>query len=187
MQRKTAKMHEGEGPQNPPANCLHRRVGITSVPANLGTGHGLKILRRYRGEIMNHSSNSQPWGLTVLRVVVGAVFLMHGCQKLFVWGFHGVAGFLGPLGVPAPAVAAVLLTLVEFVGGALLVLGLFTRWAAWLLAIDMVVAILLVHLKKGFFNPQGFEYPLTLLAANIAIALAGPGAGAVDGVIKTRK
>ncbi len=136
---------------------------------------------------MNHSSNLQPWGLTVLRVVVGAVFLIHGCQKLFVFGFHGVAGFLGPLGVPAPAVAAVVLTLVEFVGGALLVLGLFTRWAAWLLAIDMVVAILLVHLKKGFFNPQGFEYPLTLLAANIAIAVAGPGAGAVDGVIKTRE
>jgi putative oxidoreductase len=84
-------------------------------------------------------------------------------------------------------VAAVVLTLVEFVGGALLVLGLFTRWAAWLLAIDMVVAILLVHLKKGFFNPQGFEYPLTLLAANIAIAFAGPGAGAVDRVIKTRE
>jgi len=91
---------------------------------------------------MNHSSNSKPWGLTVLRVVVGAVFLIHGCQKLFIFGFHGVAGFLGPLGVPAPGVAAVVLTLVEFVGGALLVLGLFTRWAAWLLAIDMVVAIL---------------------------------------------
>ena len=50
--------------------------------------------------------------------------------------------------MPAPGVAAVVVTLVEFVGGALLVLGLFTRWAAWLLAIDMVVAILLVHLKK---------------------------------------
>src|SRR5437773_12150766 len=119
MQRKTAKMHEGEGPQNPPANCLHRRVGITSVPANLGTGHGLKILRRYRGEIMNPSSNSQPWGLTVLRVVVGAVFLIHGCQKLFVFGFHGVAGFLGLLVVPASSAGAVVLGLVEFGGGAL--------------------------------------------------------------------
>src|SRR5207253_9859803 len=117
---------------------------------------------------MNYSSTSQPWGLTVLRVVVGAVFLIHGCQKLFVFGFHGVAGFLGPLGVPAPAVGAVVLTLVEFVGGALLGLGLFTRWAAWLLGIGMVVAILPVHLKKPFFNPQGLEYPRTLRAANIA-------------------
>jgi putative oxidoreductase len=133
---------------------------------------------------MNHSPNSQPWGLTVLRVVVGAVFVIHGCQKLFILGFQGVAGFLGSLGVPAPAVAAVVLTLVEFVGGALLVLGLLTRWAAWLLAIDMVGAILLVHLKKGFFNPQGFEYPLTLLAANIAIALAGAGAASVDGMMR---
>ena len=136
---------------------------------------------------MNHSSSSPPWGLTVLRVVVGAVFLIHGCQKLFVFGFHGVAGFLASLGVPAPGVAAIVLTLVEFVGGALLILGLFTRWAALLLAIDMVLAILLAHLKKGFFNPQGFEYPLTLLAANIAIALAGPGAASVDRVIRTRE
>ena len=137
---------------------------------------------------MNHRSNSQPWGLTVLRVVVGAVFLIHGCQKLFVFGFHGVAGFLAPLGVPAPGIAAAVVTLVEFVGGALLVLGLFTRWAALLLAIDMVVAILLVHLKHGFFNQQqGFEYPLTLLAATIALAFAGPGAASVDGVIRTRE
>ena len=136
---------------------------------------------------MNPSSNSQPWGLTVLRVVVGAVFLIHGCQKLFVFGFHGVAGFLGPLGVPAPGVFAVIVTLVEFVGGALLIVGLFTRWAALLLAVDMLVAILLVHLKHGFFNQQqGYEYPLTLLAATIALALAGPGAASVDGVIKTR-
>ena len=96
-------------------------------------------------------------------------------------------GISWTLGSACSAAAAVVLTLVEFVGGALLVLGLFTRWAAWLLAIDMVVAILLVHLKKGFFNPQGFEYPLTLLAANIAIALAGPGAASVDGVIRTRE
>jgi putative oxidoreductase len=137
---------------------------------------------------MNPSSNSQPWGLTILRVVVGIVFLIHGCQKLFVFGFHGVAGFLGPLGVPAPGVFAVVVTLVEFVGGALLVLGLFTRWAGLLLAIDMAVAILLVHLKHGFFNQQqGYEYPLTLLAATIALALAGPGTASVDGAIKTRQ
>lgn len=132
---------------------------------------------------MSNGSNYRSWGLTILRVVVGIAFLMHGWQKLFVWHFAGVAGFLGHLGVPLPMVAAVVLTLVEFFGGAALVLGWFTRWAAWLIAIDMVVAILLVHLKGGFFLPQGFEYALTLLAANIALALAGPGAASVDGVL----
>jgi putative oxidoreductase len=116
-------------------------------------------------------------------VVVGIAFLMHGWQKLFVLHFAGVAGFFGHLGIPLPMVAAVVVTLVEFLGGIALVLGLFTRWAAWLLAIDMVVAILQVHLKGGFFLPQGYEYALALLAANIALALTGPGAASVDGVL----
>src|SRR5256885_15632201 len=98
---------------------------------------------------MNHSSNSQPWGLTVLRVVVGAVFLIHGCQKLFIFGFHGVAGFPGPLGVPAPAAAAVGLALGEVVGGALVGLGVFPPWGAWLLALVIGGANLPVPLKKG--------------------------------------
>jgi len=132
---------------------------------------------------MSNGSNHSSWGLTVLRVVVGIVFLKHGWQKLFVWHFAGVAGFLGHLGVPLPMVAAVVLSLVEFLGGAALLLGVFTRWAAWLLAIDMVVAILLVHLKNGFFMPQGYEFALTLLAANIALALTGSGVASVDATL----
>src|SRR2546430_8359996 len=65
---------------------------------------------------MANGSNQQ-WGLTVLRVIVGIVFLVHGAQKLFVFGFHGVAGMLGGMGIPVPAVSAVILTLVEFLGG----------------------------------------------------------------------
>jgi len=128
------------------------------------------------------SWNYSSWGLTILRVVVGVVFLMHGWQKLFVMHVSGVGGFLGHLGVPAPALAAWVLTLVEFLGGAALILGLFARWAAWLLAIDMVMAMLLVHFKNGFFYP-GVEFALTLLAANLALALTGPGAVSVDGML----
>ena len=129
----------------------------------------------------------QGWGLTVLRVVVGIVFLVHGSQKLFVYGFGGVAGFLGQLGIPLPAVSAVALTAVEFLGGLALLAGLFTRWAAAALAVSMLVAVLAAHLRAGFFLPNGYEFALSLLGASIALALAGPGAAAVDSVLANRK
>lgn len=122
----------------------------------------------------------QGWGITILRVIVGIVFLAHGWQKLFVMGFGGVAGFMGQLGIPAPMLAAVVVTAVEFLGGLALLFGLFTRWAAVPLAINMLVAILTVHLKAGFFLPNGFEFALTLLGANLALALLGAGVASVD-------
>jgi putative oxidoreductase len=122
----------------------------------------------------------QGWGTTVIRVVVGIVFLMHGGQKLFVLGFGGVAAFLGKLGILAPILAGVVVTLVEFLGGLALFLGLFTRWFAVPLAIDMLVAILAIHLPNGFFLPRGFEYALMLLAATVALALLGPGQASAD-------
>jgi putative oxidoreductase len=76
--------------------------------------------------------------------------------------------------------------LVESLGGIALIVGLATRWAALLIAIDMVVAILKVHLPHGFFGPDGFEYPLTLLAANLALLVNGPGAAAIENRIGHR-
>jgi putative oxidoreductase len=127
--------------------------------------------------------NIQEWGITILRVAVGGVFLPHGYQKLFVWKVAGVSVFLAKLGIPAPMPAAVVLTLVEFGGGLALLLGLYTRWAAGLLAIDMLVAILTVHLRNGFFAPEGIEYPLTLLTASMALVLLGSGQASVDGML----
>lgn len=126
-------------------------------------------------------------GLAILRVVVGIVFLMHGGQKLFVFGFHNVGGFMHQLGIPLPAVSGAVVTVVEFFGGLALVLGLFTRWAAALIACDMLVAVTVVHLRGGFFLPRGFEYALTLLAASITLALAGPGAAALDTLLGRRR
>jgi putative oxidoreductase len=124
---------------------------------------------------MNTGGSLQSWGLTVLRLVVGFVFFMHGYQKLLKMGIHGVAGFFGHLGIPFPIVAAVLVTLLEFVGGILLITGLATRIPAALLAVDMLVAIFTVHMKNGFFG-MGVEFPLTLVAGLICLALAGGGA-----------
>jgi putative oxidoreductase len=122
------------------------------------------------------SGSTQACGLTILRIVVGIVFLVHGYQKLFHMGFHGVAGFFGHAGIPLPMVSAVIVTLVEFVGGIMLVAGTGVRIAAALNAVDMAVAVLFVHLKHGFGAQNGgFEYPLTLLAATLCLALAGGG------------
>lgn len=131
--------------------------------------------------------SKQAWGIALVRAVVGVVFLAHGSQKLFSFGFHGVAGFFAHLGIPAPAFSAVVVTLVEFIGGIALLLGVGTRVAALLLAIDMIGAIVFVHGKAGFFLPAGFEYALTMLAVNLGLLLAGPGAAAIDNDIGRRK
>lgn len=129
---------------------------------------------------MNNGSATKSWGIALLRIVVGITFLMHGGQKLFM-GFQNVAGFLGSVGIPLPTLAGVVLTLVEFVGGIALILGLLTRYAAALLAVDMLVAIITVHAKNGFFaSSGGVEFPLLLLVANINLILAGAGALGID-------
>jgi len=121
----------------------------------------------------------QSCGIAVLRIVVGVVFLMHGYQKLFKFGFHGVAGMFSHMGIPMPGFFAVVVTLVEFVGGILLITGLARRIPAAVLAIDMLVAIFTVHVKHGFLNPTGFEFPFTLLAATICLFASGGGAASL--------
>jgi len=115
------------------------------------------------------------WGTTLLRVVVGGVFVAHGVQKLFM-GFQNVAGFLNQLGIPYPTVCAILLTVAEFFGGMAMVFGVLTRYVAVILAFDMAVAIITFHIHNGFFMPDGMEYPIVLLAANLSFVLSGGGA-----------
>jgi putative oxidoreductase len=123
------------------------------------------------------------WGLTVLRAVVGFTFFMHGWQKVFELGITGVVDAFVQMGVPLPAVTAPLVSMLELVGGAAILLGLGTRWLAILLALDMLGAIALAHLPSGFFAPNGVELPLLLLGGALALVLTGPGACAVDRLI----
>lgn len=126
--------------------------------------------------IMTATAINPSWGSTALRLAAGYVFLVHGAQDLFQIGFGGLAGTFESLHIPLPFVSAVIVTLIEFLGGIALVLGVFARWAAALLAIDMLVAVVVVLLEPSFFQKGGVELPLMMLAASVALALSGPGA-----------
>ena len=133
-----------------------------------------------------YSSNVDA-ALLVLRLVVGLVFVLHGGQKLFVFGLGNVAGNFAKMGIPAASVTGPLVGLVEFFGGLGLIGGLLTRLSGLGLAIDMLGAIYFVHLPKGFMGPQGFEYPLTLLAASAALMVTGAGRYSLDYIIASRR
>lgn len=116
----------------------------------------------------------EPWSLLPLRVVVGIVFLVHGGQKLFVGGVSGFAGFLSQQGMEPALVLAIVVTLVEILGGLAVVIGALTRGAALLLAVEMGVVIFKMKLPQGFFASQGgYEFELTLLGACLTLLLAG--------------
>jgi putative oxidoreductase len=135
----------------------------------------------------------QAYGPAVLRLATGAVFVAHGAQKLFgVWGGGGLSGtaaFFGQLGLTPAYPLAILVGLVEFVGGLMLIAGALTLFAALALALNMAVAIWKVHLVNGFFlnwnmvagQGHGFEFNLTLIGALVSLMLTGPGALSVDG------
>ena len=132
------------------------------------------------------TSSLSNWGPTLLRAALGVVFLAHGSQKLFIFGIGGVAGLFGQIGIPFPTFSAVVVTAVEILGGLALLLGLFTRRVAPLLAILMLVAGLTVHFKAGFFLPEGFEYIFVLMLAAISLTLSGSGAASLDKILEKR-
>lgn len=125
-----------------------------------------------------------PLASLFLRVVVGVIFLVHGWQKLQ-GGVPGVAGMLASLGFPAPEFFAVLLIAAEVIGGALLIIGLLTHWAAKILSFVALVALVTVHIDKGFFvGSGGYEFILLILAASLSVMAMGGGRWSVDAHLK---
>ncbi|PYO09952.1 MAG: hypothetical protein DMD30_04425 [Gemmatimonadetes bacterium] len=123
-------------------------------------------------------------GLAALRLAVATIFIRHGAQKLFVFGFAGVTGAFTHMGVPFPGLMGPLIGLLEFFGGLALVIGLLTRLVALGLVFDMLGAILLVQLKRGF---SGYELEFLLLGSSLALVLTGAGRFSVDSLIAARR
>ncbi|MBI2024087.1 DoxX family protein [Candidatus Giovannonibacteria bacterium] len=113
----------------------------------------------------------------VLRLVLGVIFIAHGYPKLFK-DFAGTAQFFESYGIKPATFWVIVVGVVEFVGGILLIIGLFTQIAAILLAINMVVAIIKVKFRQGFVN--GYEFDLALLAMTIALVFLKPGFFSID-------
>jgi putative oxidoreductase len=125
------------------------------------------------------------FGITLLRAVVGALFIGHGLQKLLGkfggHGLEGTAGFFEQLGLKPGKVHATAAGLAETGGGALLVAGAATPLAASAVTGTMTMAIHKVHLAKGpWVSDGGYEYNAVLMAAVFAITAAGPGPLALD-------
>jgi putative oxidoreductase len=125
------------------------------------------------------------FGLTVLRAVIGALFVGHGTQKLYGWfGGHGPDGtgqFFESLGLRPGRKHAMAAGAAEAGGGAALAVGLFTPAAAAALIGVMSQAIRTVHLKNGpWITDGGYEYNLALIATLVALADVGPGDISLD-------
>jgi putative oxidoreductase len=123
------------------------------------------------------------WGMTVLRIVTGIVYMGHGSVK---FGFVGngsladVAGWLGSIGVPFPMVAAFLVAFFETFGGALLIIGLLTRFWSLGQAFAMLIAVTMVHYSNGMFGEGGYQWALLLMACSIALMIEGAGKASLD-------
>ena len=135
-------------------------------------------------------NTSDDFVVTLLRLALGAVFFVHGAQKALGWfggfGFRATLGFFTQQ-MHIPAVLAVLAIAAEFLGSIGLIVGFLGRVAAFGIATNMVVAVVLVHRHFGFFanwlgtqKGEGYEYHLLAIAVALAIMIKGSGAFSID-------
>lgn len=132
-------------------------------------------------------------GTTILRIVVGTIYVMHAYVALLVSTPAGTAQFMEDVArLPAPTLMAWVLIVVHGLGGIMLILGFRSRWGAAANAVIVFVALVRIHLPQGFFlkgivvdtavgqaEATGYEFTLLLLGATVALIFLGSGPLAV--------
>ncbi|MFK0312499.1 DoxX family protein [Pseudomonas sp. NPDC090233] len=127
-------------------------------------------------------------GLSVIRILVGIIFMAHGAQKLFGlfggYGLEGTGQWMESIGLAPGYLMALLSGSAEFFGGLALVIGLLARPAALALTVTLVVAIFSVHIGNGLFmSNNGYEFALALMAGTLAVLIEGAGRFSLDRLI----
>ena len=128
-------------------------------------------------------------GLFIIRVVFGLLMIGHGAQKLFGWfggpGLHGASGYVAARGfVPAKFWTATG-SLAEAAGGLLFILGFLSPLGSIAIAAAMLTAIIGFHWPKFWATEGGYEHPLVMLTAAVAVGISGPGAYSLDATYGT--
>jgi len=118
-----------------------------------------------------------PYGVTLLRVSLGVLFLAHVALKIFAFTIPGFVGFMASIGLPAWFAYGIIV--LELAGGLALTLGIYAPWVALPLAAEMVGTIVKVHAGNGWMFANkggGWEYPAFWAVSLIALSLLGDGA-----------
>lgn len=168
-----------------PVFITRARVPIKAIPAdqdNKGTIMTGQTKLIFPG-LAGFYEKVGPIAYTLVRIVIGVMFVMHVQGKLAA-GPTGVAGMMAKNGLEPALAFAYAAIFLELVGGACLIVGLFTRFFAAGLAIEMLIALITVHLPKGYAaGAGGYEYVLLIGIVTFAIAIRGGGPYSIDRAI----
>lgn len=137
------------------------------------------------------TATTASWVPFPLRLALGTIMFVHGAQKIFgAWGGMGLSRWIAgvaPLGLEPSWAWLAAAAFSEFIGGALVLLGFYTRLGAFFIACTMAVAVFGFHWPRGFFMSNGgFEYPFALLGMAIALIVSGGGNASLDAQMGVR-
>ena len=135
---------------------------------------------------MRRQTLAPNWGITVVRVMAGIILVVAALEKFSGGGFDGFTKLVTSLGIPLPQVWGVFIPLLELIGGALVLVGLGTRWVAALFVVEFTVTSLLLKVPRQppFGGWDSMRIDLMLLAAAVTLVLVGPGELALEAVLR---